>query len=98
MQLINVTAVFVVEIITCGIKVKDLKVTIAHEKKVKKKSKAENHLRIVYFHAISEKGTGFYQVQVLADLYSNVLLKQSCVVCPPSSYHSVLIQQQQHPL
>lgn len=73
MQLISVTAAFVVAIITCSIKVKDLKVTIAHQKKARKRSKAENHLRLMHFPAISEIGILCYQVQVLADTYSNVL-------------------------
>lgn len=73
MQLINVTAAFVVAIITCSIKVKDLKANTAHQKKVRKSSKAENHFGIVHVHAISEKDSLCYQVQVLADLYSTVL-------------------------
>lgn len=43
----------------------------------------------MHFHAISEKGVLGYQIQILTDLYSNVLWKQSYIVCPPSSYHSV---------
>lgn len=69
MQLINVTTAFVVETFTCCIE--DLKVTIGHQQKERKRSEAENHVRIIHFNAISEKGV-CYQVQVSADLYNNV--------------------------
>lgn len=70
--MLDVNVELVVAIITCSTKFKDLKVT--RQKKVRKRSKAENYLRIIHFHAISKKVILCYQGQVLADLFSSNML------------------------